>query len=341
MAYAKVGTFTFENQVRGDYSSAFLRKKLFWAALGVKVITDFEMLPGNKIVLPIFETMGAAQKPSEDDRLDVDSMGDKSISTVVYEVAKAWGITDAGRYRKGSTDREWEMEAARQAGFRLAETVDADALACLNNDGTNSVDGAAGNDPKGHDAIDDTSDLTLTDPFTSKRGADDAKFKAQLTNVRMLQAGFQKLFGDRHSEANLMVMHSACYADCLLDGTTGLLNANAVSPLGAAVRGYAGNYLGKYTYENDNISSGPKRTITDNAGATQKYMTRKNFILKPNAYIVVIKQRPKYEEARDILGRIDISAVTQWYTFYTLHKQNSAEDIRAGAITALTAEQTT
>ena len=340
MAVSKVGTFTFENQVRGDYTSYFFRKKLFWAALGKRIITDFEMSPGNKITLPIFASMGAAEKPAEDDRLTPDSMGDKSIETQVYEVGKSWGITDAGRYRKGSTDEEWEQESARQAARRLAEQVDADALACLNNDGTASIDGSTGNDPKGHDALDETEDITLTSVFTAKKGADDPKFVAQQNNLRYLQNAFTTIFGDRNREANVMCMHSRCYTDAMLDTNTGIMKADAVTPLATLVKGYAGNFLGKDTFEIDNISKGPNRTVTDSGGSTQKYVTRKIFVLKPNAYVVVIKQRPKFESGRDILGRIDINAVTQWFTFYPLHKQNNVDDIRAGGITRLTAEQT-
>ena len=341
MAVSKVATFSFNNQVRGDYTSYYFRKKLFWGSLGKRVISDFATTPGNKITLPIFASMGAAEKPAEDDRLTPDSMGDKSIETQVYEVGKAWGITDAGRYRKGSNDEQWEMESSRQAAWRLAEQVDADALACLNNDGTNSIDGATGNDPAGHDELDETTDVTLTTAFTGEKGADDARFTAQRANLRYMQKGFTHLFGDRNREANLMVMHSRCYTDTLLDQGAGIMKADAVTPLATTVQGYAGNFLGKDTFENDNISKGPNRTFTDSGGATQKYVTRKIFILKPNAYIVVIKQRPKFESARDILGRIDINAVTQWFTFYPLHKQNNTDDIRAGALVRLTDEQTT
>ena len=339
MAVFKSNTGTFINQVRGDYTGAYFRIKLFWAALGRRIMSDFQIKPGKKVDLPFFLKMGDAEKPGEDDRLAVDSFGDKSISTSVYEVAKAWGITDSGRYAKGSTDEEWEDEASSQVGQRLAEMVDKDALACLNNDGTASVDGTAGNDPKGHDAIDRTKDLTTAGQFTGEKGLDDAKVIAMMANINALQRGFTDLFGDRQKEANLMVMHSKSYTDVLLGSTAGFLKADAVSPLGSVVKGYEGNFLGKHTYTIDNISKGTVRTITDSAGTTQKYQTRKTFILKPNAFLFLVKQNPKHEEARDLLGRIDYAAVTQWYTFYPLHKQNNDDDIRAGAISFLTSEE--
>lgn len=341
MAYGKVATFTFENQVRADYTSYYFRKKLFWATLGRKVFTNFQTTPGNKVTIPFFKSMGAAEKPGEDDRLSVDSMGDRSIQAQVYEVAKAWGITDAGRYRKGSTESEWEDEASAQAGRRLAESADSDALACLNNDGTNSIDGQAGNTPKGHDEIDNTANITLTTAFTGAKGADTPAFKAMKSNVRALQSGFTSLFGDRANEAKTLIMHSRSYTDILLDGTTGLLNADAVSPAGLPVTGYAGNFLGKNTYMIDNISKGKKITVTDSASVSQKYQTYKTFILKPNPFLFLAKQVQLHEAARDILGRIDYNAVTVWYTFYPLHLQNNTDDKRAGGIVFVTDEQTT
>lgn len=341
MPVSKVATFTFENQVRADYTSYFFRKKLFWANLGRKVFSDFSATPGNEVDIPFFKSMGAAEKPAEDARLTPDSLGDRSIKAKVYEVGKAWGITDAGRYRKGSTDDRYEAEASAQAGRRIAETVDADALAILNNDGTNSLDGQTGNTPKGHDGIDDTTDLTLTTVFTGKKGADTDAFKAQTCNVTALQNGFTELFGDRHNEAKVLVMHSRSYTNILTNNGTGIMKADAVSPRNAVVAGYLGNFLGKETFMIDNISQGPKRTITDSAGTTQKYQTYKTFILKPNAFFFLSKQLKLEEAARDILGRIDYSAVTLWYTFYPLHLQNNSDDIRAGAITFLTNEETT
>ena len=341
MAVAKGATFTFKNQVRSDYTSYFFRKYLFWAALAYKIVSDFNMKPGRKVDIPYFKAMGAAEKLQEDTRMSVDSMGDKSISATVYEAGKAWGITDTGRYSKGSTDSEWEDEASSQAGRRIAELVDSDALACLNNDGTNSIDGAAGNDPKGHDEIDNTADFTLATPFDSDRGTDDAKFKAQMCNVVDLQQGFTQLFGDRQKEANILAMHSFCYTDAMLNVNSGIMKADAITPAGAVVNGFMGNYLGKDTFMIDNISKGDDLSVTDSAGVVQKYVTRKNFILKPKFMVLLQKQITLYEAARDILGRIDYNAATLWYTFYPLHLQNNSDDKRAGAIVSATRERTT
>ena len=341
MAVGKVGTFTFLNQVRSDYTSYYFRKKLFWAALGTKIFSDFQTTPGNQIEIPFFLSMGDAEKPAEDDRLAVDSLGDKSIKAQVYEVGKAWGITDAGEYRKGSTNTEYDDEASSQAARRIAEMVDSDALACLNNDGTNSIDGQTANTPKGHDEMDDTKDVTLTTAFTGKKGADTDPFKAMTCNIPALQDYFTQLFGDRQDEARALIMHSRSYTDSLLHTQTGIMQANAVTPAGAALRGYMGNFLGKDTFMIDNISTGPKRTITDSAGVTQKFVTRKTFVLKPNPFIFISKQVKLYESARDVLARISYHACTTWYTFYPLHKQNNTDDSRAGGIVFLTNEQTT
>ena len=340
MAVTKSTTFSFENQVRFEYTRAYFRKLLLWSRFGKRVVQDFNKKPGKKLDVPIFQKMGAAEKPGEDDRLNVDSLGDKSFSCVVYEVGKAWGITNSGRYRMGSTQDEWEDEAGNQAARVLAEQVDSDALSCLNNDGNSSIDGSAGNDPKGNDAFDDTSDLTLTSVFTSKKGSDVAAFKEQESNIDELQTFLTDAFGDRQSECKVIGMHSKAYNSTLTNKTTGILKADANSPF-QGISGYGGNWLGKETFMIDNISTGPKRTITDSNSATQKYNTRKVFALKPNAFLLLIKQDGMLEAARDILGRIDYWAITQWYTFYPLHKQNDSEDVRAASKSFLTNEQTT
>ena len=341
MPIAKVATSTFSNQVRTDYSSAYFRRKLFWAALGRKIMKNFTQTPGNKVDLVFYLKMGAAQKPGEDDRLDVDSFGDKSVSAQIYEIGKAAGITDAGRYRHGNTIDGWENECASQMGQRVAEAVDTDALACLNNDGNSSIDGATGNDPKGHDAVDKTSDITLTTTFSGEKGADTAPFKAQLCNINDLHIKIADIFGDLRKQANLMAMHSTCFADAIGNNENGILKADAVSPIGSLQDDFSGNILGRSVFENDTCPQGPKRTVTDSAGSTQKYETRKVFILKPNSFVVVVKQSPKIEDARDVLGRIDYKAMTQWLTFYPLHKINNDEDVRAGGVTYLTRIQTT
>ena len=337
MPIGKVSTFTYENQVRLDYVRAYYRKLLLWARFAKRIISDFEIRPGNKAEIPIFEKMGAAEKPGEDDRLAVDSMGDKSISTQVYEIGKAWGITDAGRYRKGSTDQEWEDEAANQAARVLAEQLDADALACLANDGTVNIDGAAGADPKGHDEVDYTSALPLTSAFTSQRGTDTTEFKAMQCGVDILQDFFTETFGDRAQEANVMVMHSRNYSDALLKPAQGIMKADAVSPF-KGLAGYAGNFLGKDTIQIDNIS-GKDVTITDSAAATQKYKARKVYALKPAPFLILIKQGGLFEQARDILGRRDYNAITEWYCMHTLHKQIDPDDIRAGGAFFITKEK--
>ena len=142
------------------------------------------------------------------------------------------------------------------------------------------------------------------------------------------------------SEAKLMAMHSRCYTDIILKPSTGLLKADANAPF-QALAGFKGDLLGKSTYEIDNISKGDDVTVTDSASATQKYVTRKVFVMKPNPFIFVLKQGAKAEDARDILGRIDYQAITQWYTFYPLHKQIDPMDIRAAGLVYLTKERTT
>ena len=329
MAIAKRSSFTFTNQVRLSYVNAYFRKLLLWAKFAKRLRKDFDKTPGETLTIPVFTKMGAAQKPGEDDRLTVDSFGDKSFSFTVYEAAKAWGITDAGRVRMGSTNKEWEESGEAQAGRVLAEQVDADALAVLSAS-------------DGHEETDEVpAALALTTEFSSKKGADTQPFLDLVCNVRSLQDTLTDVFGDRSKEVMYNIMHSRSSKTVIKDKDTGLLKADANSPF-QALKGYIGNnLLGKETFEIDNITKGKKVTVTDSQSASQKYQAYKQFFLKPQPYALVLKKNAKLEDARDILGRQDISAITQWYTFGTLHKKIDDDDIRAAGTEYITDEETT
>ena len=341
MAITKKSNFTFDNQVRLQHTRAYFRKKLLWSRFAEKVIKNFDATPGNKLEIPYFGKMGAAEKPGEDDRVGVDSLGDSSFEAVVYEVAKAWGITDAARIRMGATNEEWEDEASSQAGRVIAEMVDADALAVLNNDGTANTDGAAGADPIGHDEIDLVpAAITLTSAFTAKKGTDTAAFQLYEWNVREYQKSLTNGFGDRSDEVLYNIIHSRMMTAGLIDEKAGLLKADANSPYDG-LKGYVGKLLGKETFMIDNISTAKKVTITDSSSAIQKYWAYKNFLLKANPYGLVLKKEANMESARDMLGRQDLEMITQWYTFVTLHKRIDMDDIRAVGKVYLTDEETT
>jgi len=338
MAVTKRGDFNFENQVRLEHAQAYFRKKLLWSKFAEKFVMDFNKKAGEKLDVPYFDKMGAAEKPMEDARLAVDNLADNSFSATVYEAGKAWGITDAGRVRKAMTEKLWEQTAEGQAVRVMAELVDADALAVLNNAGSSNTDGASGNEPAGHDSLDDTKDITITSVFTGKKGADTAAFKAMELNVRDFQESLTEAFGDRQDEAKYSVMHSRSWTSMITDSVAGLLKADANSPF-QGLNEYKGNFLGKETFMIDNVPKGPVRTITDSAGTKQKYQTYKHMVFKPQPYLLVIKKDMLIEDSRDILGRIDISAATQWYCFTTLHKRVDSEDIRAMGKAYITNEQ--
>ena len=341
MPLTKTGDLTFKNQIRLDYVQAYFRKKLIWTRFAQLLLKEFSGIPGKKVDIPYFDKIGDAEKPGEDDKLSVDKLGDNSFSGTVYEVGKAVGITDSARYEKGSTDEKWEKEVGNQMGRVMAEQMDADALAVLNNDGTVNTDGATGADSAGHDKIDDLpSAITLTTPFTAAKGADTAAYSNNALNVRKLQRYYTRGFGDRANEATIQIMHSHAYTDVVVDTTAGFLKADAVSPF-KGLDGYESNFLGKETFKIDNLPKDKKITFTDSASASQKYQTYKTFVLKPEAYTMMLKKSAMFETARDILARQDIQSVTQWYTFMTLHKRVDTMDKRAIGITTLTAEQTT
>lgn len=341
MPIANKALFNFNNQQRLQHTSAYFRLKLLWSRFGYKLIKDFENTPGQQVDIPIFGKLTSAEKPNESEKLVIDGLGDTSFSATVFEAAKAYAVTDSARVRMGARQEEWENEAAHQTGRVLAELVDADALAVLNNDGTgDALGGTVGNQKKGHDEIDNIpATITLATAFGSDKGKNLSSFTTHKANIRSLTKNLNRGFGDRDSEVMYSVMHSQSYTDIITDTVSGFLKADANSPF-SGINGYEGMLNGKNTFKIDNVPKGKDVTITDSAGVSQKYVTRKQFFLKPDAYALLLKQQAQAEQARDTLKREDIYTMTQWYGFVTLHKQISSDDIRAVGTLYLTEEET-
>ena len=330
MPITKKADFNFTNQIKTNHISAYWRKKLFWAQLAFKIRKNFQGVPGETVTVPYFNSLGVAQKPAENDRVSVDKFGDQSFAGTVYEVAKAFGVTDAGRIRMGVSDDVWEREGFAQQARVMAELVDADCLSVIKQTST----------PAGHDKVRTLADFTISTAFTALKGADTASFLSKQCNIRSVRQDLTNSFGDRNMECIAMVMHSQVLKDLEVEDKAGFLKADANDPFSPMTQ-YRGRLLSRATFELDNTFQGADITVTDSASATQKYKSWMNLYLKQDPFIMMIKRDPSSESARDMLGRQDLFMATQWYAFVTLHKRISTEDVRVGAAQYLTTEQTT
>ena len=305
---------------------AYFRKKLGWARFAWKLEKSFESTPGNTVTIPVMGKLGAAEKPSEDDRVDVDSLGDSSFSATVYEVAKAFGITDAARIRMGLSNDKWEEHGWNQVARVIAELIDSDVQGIL----------AAGD---GHDDVRDATNFVSTGAFPTDKSLV-AGFATNAPTVRSLYKDMVKGFGDKNSECMAICMHSKHLQALLTDDKAGLLKADALDPFNG-LAGFKGRLLSKAIFEIDNITKGSKITVTDSGGATQKFQAYQIAFLKPDPYALMLKREAKTEQARDMLGRRDIGMATKWYTFMTLHKKVDNEDVRALFAEYISDEETT
>lgn len=330
MAITTKASFNFTNQIKTNHIGAYWRKKLFWAQLAFKIRKNFDGAPGDTVTVPYFGRMGAAEKPAENARVSVDSFGDQSFTGTVYEVAKAFGITDAGRVRMGVGNDVWEKEGFSQQARRMAEQVDSDCLDVIKATGS----------PKGHDKIRSIANFSLATEFSALKGIDTSAFQIKQANIRSVRTDLTTAFGDRNSECMAMVMHSQVLKDLEVEEKAGFLKADANDPF-SPMSQYKGKLLSRATFELDNTFAGADITVTDSASATQKYKSWYNLYLKPDPYAIMIKKDPTSEEARDMLGRQDLFMATQWYVFTSLHSRIDSEDKRVAAAQYVTTEQTT
>ena len=328
--------FQFANQVKTEYQSAYFRKKLFWAQFGFKGTAGLMKAPGHTVTFPIFGKMGAAEKPGEDDRLAIDKFGDSYFTATVREVAKAFGITDAAKVGIGSGPGAWLSEGLRQQARRMAEEVDKDALAVIESD-------------TGGDIIRSVKDITITGTHASTNdGRDDAKFQAMLCSPTRVREDHTNSFGDRKNEVVAQVFHSQNLMSLETDKDSGFLKADAKSHW-QLLDGFKGMLFERPAFELDNTVQSKntsathakgKISVTDSASAKKYYEAWANVYMKKNPFAHVLKKLFQLESARDILGRQDIYSSTGWYGFTTLHKRNTADDIRLTKGEYVTKKQT-
>lgn len=289
--------WNFAPKVWQDHIRAYFDRKLVYGAAAL-VDETLKGAPGETVNFPYFTSIGAAEEPLETASLTVDNLADDSFSATVKEVGKAVGAKDKALVVSAVRREEIFGEAQRQIGRVIAEKVDADLLTEMN---------TVGSYEQGYTAT------TAAEVLTVKR-----------LNQMKITA-----FGDRHDEASVVFMHSLHLLSLLNDSDAGFLKADANDPMWK-VPGFQGRLLGLAVITVD--------TLPDNGGVQiggkDAYEC---FIVKPNAYGIILKHDLNPEQDRDILAREWVWSATMWYGVKAFHAKINAEDkkIARGTFTVL------
>ena len=276
--------WNFAPKVWQDHILAYFDRKLVWGSMAL-VDTTLTSAPGETVNFPYYNTIGAAEEPAETASLTVDNLSDDSFSATVKEVGKAVGAKDKALVVSADRREGIFSEAQRQIARVIAEKVDQDLVAEINTVGN------------------------YTDGYTATTAAE------VLTTKRLNQMKITA-FGDRHDESAAVFMHSQHLLSLLNDSDAGFLKADANDPLWR-VPGFQGRLLGLAVITVD--------TVPDNGGVQiggkDAYQT---FIVKPNAYGIIMKHDLNPEQDRDTLAREWVWSATMWYGVKGFHAKISS-----------------
>lgn len=287
--------FVFEPKVWSDHIQAYFDRFLAFGAFAVRNNELVGEGKGLTVNFPYFKSLGDAEEPAEDDVLTVDKLGDDSFSCSVFEVGKAVGFTKKSFKKSAASANAIMAEAQRQIARVHAEKVDKKLHAEIETSGTAGYTAAA---------------------------------DADTMNIRNLNIGKVKAFGDKHKEAVVCFMHSLQLLDLQNDSTSGFLKADANDPFNM-INGFAGRLLNMAIVENDNM------TKIAPAGAITKDRYRA-IICKPNAYGIISKQEMEMDSDKDILAREYIVTGNEWYGVKNFDKKISANDKKIAFLTTTT-----
>lgn len=279
MSATQSSNFVFQPKVWQDHIMAYFDRKLVYGAFALRD-ESLTAAPGLTQNFPYFKKIGAAQEPAEDEGLAVDSLSDDSFSVTVKEVSKAVGVTKkAFKVSAARTDRIIS-EVQEQIGRVMAEKIDSDLLAEFSQDSACTVGFAAA-------AAGDT------------------------MNIRNMNTGKIKAFGDKHKDSVVIFMHSLQFLDMMTDTTAGFLKADALDPM-FMVEGFEGRLGGLAIVTVDTL---PKN-VGGQVGGKDTYDA---YIHKSNAYGFMVKQDMELESDYDILHRQWVFAGDQWYGVKSFH----------------------
>lgn len=293
MSATQSGDVSFSPKVWSDHIQAYFDRKMGLGALAL-VDKTLQNQPGDTVNFPYFKSIGAAQKPAQNEGLIVEALQDDSFSCQVYEIGKAVGWKDKARRVSAANptgikdNSKQEKEAQDQIARVLAEQVDADLITEMN---------TSGNYEAGYVATADTETANINRILESKITA----------------------FGDKHDDAVAIAMHSQDFLNMMKDSTAGFLKADANDPFWGRA-GFQGRLLGMALFTLD--------TMPEVSGGIASKKAYQHFIFKPNPYGIYIAEDLSPEKDRDILHRETVVTATMWLGICALHGKVSANDKR-------------
>jgi len=264
--------FVFEPKVWKEHVGAYFRDKLVFGAIAVQ---DDELKgeAGETINFPYFEKIGAAEEPAETASLTVDNLSDDSFQATVKEVGKAVGVKKKAFKVSAARTEKIIQEITSQIGRVHAEKVDNDLFTEMN--------------------------------LASSHQAVTATIAG--TNIRSLNEMKVLGFGDLHTDAMALQIHSLDMLAITNDSAAGFLKADANDPM-IRVKGFQGRLLGMAVFEADKVTQGNP------------------MIHKADPYGFIIKQDMELESDYDILSREWVFTGNQWYAVKSFHAKISADD---------------
>lgn len=283
--------FVFEPKVWSDHIQAYFDKFLVYGQYAIRNDQLKAEGSGLTVNFPYFKAIGDAEEPAELDVLTVDSLSDDSFQATVFEVAKAVGFTKKSFKKSAASADRIMAEAQRQLARVHAEKVDAKLL--------------------------DEMHTSTTEGYL-------ATAAANTMNVRVLNQGKIKAFGDKHKQAVVCFMHSLQYLDLVNDPTAGFLKADANDPM-YMTEGFEGRLLGMAIVTADST----KQTVAQ-IDSTDAYEA---LICKENAYGIMNKQEMEMDSDKDILARQIYVTSNEWYAVKSFDKKINPLDKKIAKIT--------
>lgn len=270
--------FVFEPKVWKEHVAAYFRDKLVFGAIAMMDDT-LTREPGETVNFPYFSPIGAVEEPAETAVLSVDNLSDDSFSATVKEIGKAVGIKKkAFKVSAARTERIIE-EITAQIGRVHAEKLDDDLLAEFGN-------------VANHEGVSVGAGPT----------------------IQKINQGKVTAFGDLHTDAMALQIHSLDMLAVVNDTNTGFLKADANDPM-IRVPGFMGRMLGMAVFEVDKVAQGAC------------------YAHKLDPYGVMIKQDMELESDYDILAREWVFTGNQWYAVKSFHAKISLDDKKSAKIT--------
>lgn len=270
--------FVFAPKVWKEHVAAFFRDKLLFGAIAMSD-DSLTSEPGTTINFPYFKQIGAVEEPAEAASLSVDNLSDDSFSATVKEVGKAVGVKKKAFKVSAARTERIIQEITSQIGRRHAEKVDSDLLAEFS---------GAGN---------------FVAPTLTIAGK----------SVRSINQGKVLGFGDLHTDAIALQIHSLDMLDVMNDTTAGFMKADALDPM-IRVPGFVGRLLGMAVFESDKLTVGTC------------------YIHKMDPYGYIMKQDMEMESDYDILAREWVFTGNQWYAVKSFHAKIASNDYKTAKL---------